>query len=98
LSLAFWEAQRLVVFEDRILTKMFGSDEEQVTADGQNCITASFVMWTGLVIKWVGLVARMEEKKNSYVLLVRKREGKRPFGRPRYRWRCYEVDLKNKTE
>jgi len=44
LSLAFWEAQRLVVFEDRILTKMFGSDEEQVTADGQNCITASFVM------------------------------------------------------
>jgi hypothetical protein len=44
LSLALWEAQRLVVFEDRILTKVFRPDEEQVTGDGQNCITASFVM------------------------------------------------------
>jgi len=44
LSLALWEAQRLVVFEDRMVTKMFWSDEEQVTGDGQNCIVASFVM------------------------------------------------------
>jgi hypothetical protein len=49
-------------------------------------------------IKWVGLEERMEEKKNAYMVLVRKREGKRPFGRPRYRWKCYQVDLKNKTE
>jgi len=32
-SLALWEAQRLVVFEDRILTKMFVSDEEKMTGD-----------------------------------------------------------------
>jgi len=31
LSLALWETQSMVVFEDRILTKMFESEEEQVT-------------------------------------------------------------------
>jgi hypothetical protein len=27
-----------------------------------------------------------EEKRGLYRVLVRKPEGKRPFGRPRYRW------------
>jgi hypothetical protein len=31
-------------------------------------------------------VARLEEKRNAYRLLVRKPEGKRPLGRPRHRW------------
>jgi hypothetical protein len=35
---------------------------------------------------WVGHVARMEEKRNMYRLLVGKPEGKRPLGRPRRRW------------
>jgi hypothetical protein len=33
-----------------------------------------------------GLVARMEEKRNAYRLLVGKPEGKRPLGRPRRKW------------
>jgi hypothetical protein len=32
------------------------------------------------------LVARMEEKRNAYKILVGKPEGKRPLGRPRRRW------------
>jgi hypothetical protein len=28
----------------------------------------------------------MEEKRNAYRILVGKPEGKRPLGRPRYRW------------
>jgi hypothetical protein len=35
---------------------------------------------------WMGHVARMEEKRNSYRLSVGKPEGKRPLGRPRRRW------------
>jgi hypothetical protein len=35
---------------------------------------------------WAGHVARMEEKRNAYRLLVGKPEGKRPLGRPRRRW------------
>jgi hypothetical protein len=31
-------------------------------------------------------VARIWEKRNTYRLLVRKPEGKRPLGRPRRRW------------
>jgi hypothetical protein len=33
-------------------------------------------------MRWAGHVARMEEKRNAYRLLVRKPEGKRPLGRP----------------
>jgi hypothetical protein len=35
---------------------------------------------------WAGHVARMEEKRNAYRLLVGKPEGKRPLGRRRRRW------------
>ena len=31
-------------------------------------------------------VARMEERRGVYWVLVRKPEGKRPLGRPRRRW------------
>jgi hypothetical protein len=37
-------------------------------------------------MRWVGYVARMEEKRKAYGLLVGKREGKRQLGRPRRRW------------
>ena len=33
-----------------------------------------------------GHVARMEQSRNAYRVLVRKPEGKRPLGRPRRRW------------
>jgi hypothetical protein len=35
---------------------------------------------------WAGHVAGMGEERNVYRLLVGKREGKRPLGRPRRRW------------
>jgi hypothetical protein len=37
-------------------------------------------------MRWAGHVARTEEKRNAYRLLVGKPEGKRPLGRPRCRW------------
>jgi hypothetical protein len=36
-------------------------------------------------MRWAGYVARME-KRNAYRILVGKREGKRPLGRPTRRW------------
>jgi hypothetical protein len=33
-----------------------------------------------------GHIARIGEKRNAYRLLVGKPEGKRPLGRPRWRW------------
>jgi hypothetical protein len=37
-------------------------------------------------MRWAGHVARMGEKRNVYRFLVGNPEGKRPLGRPRYRW------------
>ena len=37
-------------------------------------------------MRWAGHVARMDDKREAYRILVGKPEGKRPLGRPRYRW------------
>jgi hypothetical protein len=37
-------------------------------------------------MRWAGHVARMGSKRNAYRILVGKPEGKRPVGRPRFRW------------
>jgi hypothetical protein len=37
-------------------------------------------------MRWAGHVARMDENRNVYRLLVGKPERKRPLGRPRRRW------------
>jgi hypothetical protein len=37
-------------------------------------------------MRWAGHVARVEEEKKVYKVLVGKLEGKRPLGRPRRRW------------
>jgi hypothetical protein len=37
-------------------------------------------------MRWAGHVARMEEGRGVYRVLVGRREGKRPLGRPRCRW------------
>jgi hypothetical protein len=42
-------------------------------------------------MRWAGLVAPVEEKRNAYRILVGKPKGTRPLGRPRRRW---EDDIK----
>ena len=37
-------------------------------------------------LRWAGHVARMEQSRNAYRVLVGRPEGKRPLGRPRRRW------------
>jgi hypothetical protein len=37
-------------------------------------------------MRWEGHVRQKAEIINTYTILVGKREGKRPFGRPRRRW------------
>ena len=38
------------------------------------------------IMRWLGLVARMGERRCVYRVLVVKPEGNRPLGRPRRRW------------
>jgi hypothetical protein len=45
-------------------------------------------------MKWAGHVARMGEGRSVHRVLVGKYEGKRPFGRPRRRWKAnIKMDL-----
>jgi hypothetical protein len=37
-------------------------------------------------MRWAGHVARVGEKRNAYMILVVKPEGRRPLGRQRRRW------------
>ena len=37
-------------------------------------------------MRWAGKVARMDEERRLYRVLVGEPEGKRPLGRPRRRW------------
>jgi hypothetical protein len=37
-------------------------------------------------MRWAAHVARREENRNAYRILVGKPKGKRPLGRPRPRW------------
>jgi hypothetical protein len=46
-------------------------------------------------MRFAGRVARLEEIRNDYKILVRKPEGPRPLGRPRHRWECnIRMDLR----
>jgi hypothetical protein len=38
------------------------------------------------MVRWVGCVAHMREKRNTDRVLVREPEEKGPHGRPRHRW------------
>ena len=37
-------------------------------------------------LRWAGYLARMEQSRNAYGVLVGKSQGKRPLGKPRLRW------------
>jgi hypothetical protein len=88
------EEHRLRVSESRVL-RIFGPKREE---DGpwrklHNDELHSLYSSSNTVrviksrrMRWAGHVARMEEGRGVYRVLVGKPEGKRPLGRPRHRW------------
>jgi hypothetical protein len=89
------EEQRMRVFKNRVL-RIFGPKRDEVIGvwrklhneklhslhDSQTIITTI----KSRRMRWTGHVARMEEKRDAYSLLVGTPEGKRPLGKPRRRW------------
>jgi len=88
--------RRLRVLENRMLRRIFGPKREKVTKECRKLHNEEFndlYPSPNIVrviklrrIKWAGHVARMEEKRGVYRVLVAQPEGKRPLGRPRLRW------------
>jgi hypothetical protein len=94
-SLTLTQEQRLRVFENRVLRRIFGPKRDEATGEWgrlhneelHDLYSSPNIVW---VIKsrrmtWAGYVARMGEKRGAYRILVGRPEGRRPLGRPRRR-------------
>ena len=103
-SLTLREERRLRVFENRVLSKIFGSQRKEVTGEWRKlhnadhndlyCSPNKFLVIKSKRMRWAGHVARMGEGRVVYRVLVGKPEGKRPLGRPRCRWEdIIKIDL-----
>jgi hypothetical protein len=98
-SLTLREERRLRVFENRVLRRIFGHKRDEATGEWRrlhneelNDLDSSSNIIRVIKtkrMKLAGHVARMGEKRRAYrilVILVRRPERMRPFGRPRHRW------------
>jgi hypothetical protein len=95
-SLTLWEEHRLRVFENSVLRRIFGPKMDEVTGGWRKLHNKELrELYTSLSIiriiksrrmRLAGHVARMRVKRNAYMLLAGKPEGKRQLGRPRRRW------------
>ncbi|KAJ4437835.1 hypothetical protein ANN_13773 [Periplaneta americana] len=92
---------RLRLFEDKVLRKIFGAKRDEVTGEWRKlhntelqALYSSPDIIRNIKSRRLRLeehVARMDESRNAYSVLVGRPEGKRPLGRPRRRW---EDDIK----
>ncbi|KAJ4425769.1 hypothetical protein ANN_27392 [Periplaneta americana] len=95
-TLTLREDERLRVFENRVLRKIFGAERDEITGEWRKLHNAELHALYSLpdiirniksrCLRWAGHVARMGESRNAYRVLVGRPEGKRPLGRPRRRW------------
>jgi hypothetical protein len=84
------------VFENRVLRRIFGPKRDEVMGEWRKLHNEErhILYFSPNIIRqiksrrmrWAGYVARMEEDRNAYRVLMGNPEGKRPLGRPRRRW------------
>jgi hypothetical protein len=95
-SLTLRDEHRLRVFENRVLRRIFGPKRDEVMGEWRKLHSEELhnlysspdiirqVKSRGM--RWAGHVARKEEERKVYKVLVGKPEGRRPLGRRRRRW------------
>jgi hypothetical protein len=95
-SFTLSEEQRLRVFDNRVLRRIFGPKGDEVTGEWRklhneelhnlNSSPDIIRQVKSRRMRWAGHVACMGEERKLYKVLVGKPEGKRPLGRPRPRF------------
>ncbi|KAJ4450642.1 hypothetical protein ANN_02071 [Periplaneta americana] len=95
-TLTLREEQRLRVFDNKVLRKIFAAKRDEVTGEWRKLHNAELhalysspdVIRTikSRHLRWAGHVAHMGESRNAYRVLVGRPEGKRPLGRLRCSW------------
>jgi hypothetical protein len=89
------EEHKLMVFENRMLRRIFGPKRDQVMGGWRKLhneelhdlytLPSIVRIIKSRRIRWARHVVLMGEKRNAYRLQVGKPQGKRPLGRPRHR-------------
>jgi len=90
------------MFENRVLRKTFWASRDEVRGEWRRLRNEEFYILYGSpnfiwVIKsrrmrWAKRLARMEDKRGAYRVLVGRPDGKRPLEIPRYRWK-YKIKM-----
>jgi len=92
------EEHRFLVFDNKVLRRIFGFKREEVEGgwtrmhneEHNNLYTSQNIIRVikSRRMRWMAHVAHIGEMRNSYKILVRKPEEKRPLGirRLRHRW------------
>jgi hypothetical protein len=90
------EEQRLRVFENRVLRRIFGPKRDEVRGEGRrlhNEKRHDLYSSPNIVrviksrrMRWTGHAARVGEGRGAYRVLVGRTEGRRPLGRSRRKW------------
>ncbi|KAJ4429910.1 hypothetical protein ANN_22114 [Periplaneta americana] len=104
-TLTLRKEQRLRVFENKLLRKIFGATRDEVTGEWRklhNMELRALYSSPDIIrniksrrLRWAGYVACIGESRNAYTMLVGRPEGKRPLGRPRRRWEDnIKIDLR----
>jgi hypothetical protein len=104
-SLTLREEHRLRVFENRVLRRIFGPKRDEVTGGlrklhneelrGLYSSPSIIRVIKARRMKCAGHVACMGEVRSACNILVGRREGRRPLGRPRRRWEDnIKIDLR----
>jgi hypothetical protein len=103
LFLTLRKEHSLRMFEKSVLRRIFGSKRDEVVKEWRklqneelpNLYSSPSIirMIKSMRMRLAGHVARAGAKRNSYRILDEKPEGKKPLGRPRYRWEDIVTDL-----
>ncbi|KAJ4440692.1 hypothetical protein ANN_08840, partial [Periplaneta americana] len=84
-TLTLREEQKLRMFENKVLRKIFGSKRDEVTGEWRK-VPDIITNIKSRCLRWTRHVALMGESRNAYRVLVGRPERKRPLGRRRHRW------------
>ena len=80
------------MLENKVLREIFGAKRDKITEEWRklhnselNALCSSPNIKSRR-LRWAGHVARMEQSRNAYRVLLGEPEGKRPIGRSSRRW------------
>ena len=94
-SLTLREEHRLILFENRMLRRIFGPKRDEVTREWRKLHNEELndqycspnIVWViNLRMRWAGHVARMGERRDVYRVFAGKPDGTKRLGKTRCRW------------